>query len=33
MSLVRAVDLRPEDLAGRTWASYVRESTRGQADR
>ena len=33
MSLVRATDLRPEDLAGRTWAGYVRESTRGQADR
>ena len=33
MSLARAVDLRPEDLAGRTWAGYVRESTRGQADR
>ena len=33
MSLARAVDLRPEDLAGRRWAGYVRESTRGQADR
>jgi Resolvase, N terminal domain len=33
MSLARAIDLRPEDLAGRTWAGYVRESTRGQADR
>lgn len=33
MSLARAVDLRPEDLAGRTWAGYIRESTRGQADR
>ena len=29
----RSVDLRPEDLAGRRWAGYVRESTRGQADR
>jgi DNA invertase Pin-like site-specific DNA recombinase len=33
MSLAPAIDLRPEDLAGRTWAGYVRESTRGQADR
>jgi len=33
VSLARAIDLRPEDLAGRTWAGYVRESTRGQADR
>ncbi len=33
MSLARAVDIRPEDLAGRTWAGYIRESTRGQADR
>ena len=33
MSLARAIDLRPEDLAGRTWAGYLRESTRGQADR
>lgn len=33
MSLARAVDVRPEDLQGRTWAGYVRESTRGQADR
>jgi DNA invertase Pin-like site-specific DNA recombinase len=33
MSLARAIDLRPEDLAGRSWAGYVRESTRGQADR
>ena len=33
MSLARAIDLRPEDLAGKTWAGYVRESTRGQADR
>jgi DNA invertase Pin-like site-specific DNA recombinase len=33
MSLARAIDLRPEDLTGRTWAGYVRESTRGQADR
>ena len=33
MSLARAVDLRPEDLAGKSWAGYIRESTRGQADR
>jgi DNA invertase Pin-like site-specific DNA recombinase len=33
MGLARAADVRPEDLAGRTWAGYVRESTRGQADR
>ena len=33
MSLARAVDLRPEDLCGRRWAGYIRESTRGQADR
>ena len=33
MSLARAIDLRPEDLVGRTWAGYLRESTRGQADR
>ncbi len=33
MSLARAIDLRPEDLAGRSWAGYLRESTRGQADR
>ena len=33
MNLARAIDLRPEDLAGRSWAGYVRESTRGQADR
>ena len=33
MSLARATDLRPEDLAGRTLAGYVRESTKGQADR
>jgi DNA invertase Pin-like site-specific DNA recombinase len=26
-------DLGPEDLAGRRWAGYIRESTRGQADR
>ncbi len=26
-------DRRPEDLAGRRWAGYIRESTRGQADR
>jgi Replication initiation factor len=33
VSLARAVALRPEDLAGKTRAGYVRESTRGQADR
>ena len=33
MSLARAVDLRADDLAGKTWAGYIRESTRGQADR
>jgi DNA invertase Pin-like site-specific DNA recombinase len=33
MSLARATDLRPEDLAGRSWAGYIRESTVGQADR
>jgi DNA invertase Pin-like site-specific DNA recombinase len=33
MSLARQVDLRPEDLAGRRWAGYIRESTVGQADR
>ena len=33
MSLARAVDLRPEDLTGRPWAGYVRDSTRVQADR
>ena len=33
MSLARAIDLRPEDLAGRRWAGYVRDSTRAQADR
>jgi DNA invertase Pin-like site-specific DNA recombinase len=33
MNLARAVDVRPEDLVGRTWAGYIRESTRGQADR
>jgi DNA invertase Pin-like site-specific DNA recombinase len=33
MSLARAVDLRPEDLAGLTWAGYVRDSTVAQADR
>jgi len=27
------VDLRPEDLAGRRWACYIRESTAGQAER
>ena len=29
----RTADLRHEDLAGRRWAGYLRESTRGQADR
>ena len=29
----RIADLRHEDLAGLRWAGYVRESTRGQADR
>ena len=33
MVAARSVDLRPEDLSGRRWAGYVRESTRGQADR
>jgi hypothetical protein len=33
MSLARAIYLRPEDLVGRTWAGYLRESTRAQADR
>ena len=33
MTVVQMADLRPEDLTGRTWAGYVRESTRGQADR
>jgi DNA invertase Pin-like site-specific DNA recombinase len=33
MGLARAVDVRPEDLAGKSWAGYVRESTRGQAER
>ncbi len=33
MALAREVDLRPEDLAGHTWAGYIRESTAGQADR
>ena len=33
MSLAQAIDLRPEDLAGRRWAGYVRDSTRAQADR
>ncbi|MFI5258794.1 MAG: recombinase family protein [Candidatus Limnocylindrales bacterium] len=33
MSLARAVDLRPEDLAGRRWAGYVRDSTVAQAAR
>ncbi len=29
----RSTDLRPEDLAGRRWAGYIRESTAGQGDR
>ncbi len=29
----RLTDLRHEDLAGRRWAGYVRESTKGQGDR
>src|SRR5437868_170250 len=29
----RTADLRHEDLTGRRWAGYIRESTRGQADR
>src|SRR4051794_17104642 len=33
MTVAQTTDLRPEDLTGRTWAGYVRESTRGQADR
>ena len=33
MNLARAVDLRPEDLAGRLYRSYVRDSTSVQADR
>src|ERR1035437_5078826 len=33
MSLARTVDLRADDLKGKTWAGYIRESTRGQADR
>ena len=33
MSLARQTDLRPEDLAGRRWAGYLRESTVGQAER
>ena len=33
MSLARAVDLRPEDLAGERWAGYVRDSTVAQAAR
>ncbi len=28
-----STDLRPDDLAGQRWAGYIRESTRGQADR
>jgi hypothetical protein len=26
MSLARAIDLRPEDLAGRTWTGYLRRA-------
>ena len=33
MSVARAIDLRREDLAGRSWAGYLRGSTCGQADR
>jgi len=33
MSLARTVDLRADDLKGKTWAGYIAESTRGQADR
>jgi DNA invertase Pin-like site-specific DNA recombinase len=33
MLATRSIDLRPEDLSGRRWAGYLRESTRGQADR
>jgi DNA invertase Pin-like site-specific DNA recombinase len=33
MSLARAVDLRPEDLAGWRWSGYVRDSTVAQAAR
>jgi hypothetical protein len=33
MSLARQTDLRPEDLTGRRWAGYIRESTVGQVDR
>jgi DNA invertase Pin-like site-specific DNA recombinase len=33
MTLSGMADVRHEDLTGRTWAGYVRESTRGQADR
>lgn len=33
MTVAQMADVRPEDLTGRTWAGYVRESTRGQADR
>ena len=33
MSLARAVDLRPEDLSGRRWAGYLRDSTVAQAAR
>jgi site-specific DNA recombinase len=32
MLATRSIDLRPEDLSGRRWAGYLRESTRGQAD-
>lgn len=33
MLATRPADLSPADLAGRRWAGYIRESTRGQADR
>jgi len=33
MTVAAATDTRPEDLAGRRWAGYIRESTKGQADR
>ena len=33
MLATRSTDLSPTDLAGRRWAGYIRESTRGQADR
>lgn len=33
MLATRPADLSPADLTGRRWAGYIRESTRGQADR